>query len=473
MEQQEPKNSVLSYLDHFSDYLILVPIAIFSFFVIASSGYNKDFKFSLSKLLDESAASMPKNFTWAKLPAEPVAVLAPVSTVAVSATTTVLPEKAIAPVITSVPLTTTAPATTTDKTITIKPRDNLGKIFKRTHVDPKIAATILAANKSLRDLRNLKVGQDIVLSFNQNKELEKLLYQPNDLTTYAFTKSNGFRAEMHRATPVSKLEYVLAPINSSIFIAGRKAGLSKKLVSEVVNIFSEKVNLAKGALRGDKLVVLCKNSYVNDKKVGDGEILAAQVTHKGQTYKAVSFTDPEGNTNFYTPDGYSLKTSFLRFPVTFKYISSKFSLARYQPILGIVRPHTGVDFAADIGTPIKATFDGTVNFVGYENGYGKTIKLKHGEYGALYGHLAKFAANLKQGQHVHEGQIIGYIGNTGLSTGPHLHYEFLVNGQPHDPLKVKLPQSEMIAKKYRMQFLAQVKKFLAILDEQNTTTRVG
>ncbi|WP_428622051.1 M23 family metallopeptidase, partial [Sedimenticola sp.] len=179
----------------------------------------------------------------------------------------------------------------------------------------------------------------------------------------------------------------------------------------------------------------------------------------------IRFEDDEGYSSYYSPEGESMRKAFLRAPVDFRRISSRFTKARYHPVLGKKRPHRGVDYAAAIGTPVKASGDGRIIFRGTKGGYGRTVMIRHGsQYTTLYAHLSKFRSGVNNGSRVRQGQVIGYVGKSGLATGPHLHYEFRVNGVHRNPLTIKLPAAEPLAKNYRAKFTEISSHLLAELD---------
>ena len=195
------------------------------------------------------------------------------------------------------------------------------------------------------------------------------------------------------------------------------------------------------------------------------KIVAVEFTNQGREIRAVRYSDPKGETDYYSPDGRSMRKAFLRTPVKFSRISSGFTKRRWHPVLNRARAHKGVDYAAPIGTAVKATGNGKVQFVGRKGGYGKTIILQHGgSYTTLYAHLSRYARGLRSGKRVRQGQVIGYVGKTGLASGPHLHYEFRVKGSHRDPLRVRLPKAMPIAESYREDFTTQTQSLLVQLD---------
>ena len=226
-----------------------------------------------------------------------------------------------------------------------------------------------------------------------------------------------------------------------------------QIALQIADIFSGQIDFQGDLRAGDQFKVIYEAFYNAGELMKVGNVLAVEFVNDGKKYQAAHFGDAEGKFAYYMPDGISLHKSFLRSPVEFTRVSSTFSTARYHPILHTIRGHQGVDLAAPMGTRVKAAGDGVVDFVGRKGGYGNAIILKHaGGINTVYGHLSAFAAGLHIGQHVAQSDIIGYVGMTGLATGPHLHYEFLIGGTHHDPLNVALPMSIPIDAKYQKAF---------------------
>lgn len=238
---------------------------------------------------------------------------------------------------------------------------------------------------------------------------------------------------------------VAGTIDRSLFDDGQDAGLSDRLIMELAEIFGWDIDFVVDLRRGDSFVVLYEEKYWQGEKVADGNILAAEFINQGRAFRAIGFRSDDGQMEYYSPDGYSLKRDFLRTPVKFSRVSSLFSNSRYHPILKTWRAHHGVDYDAPIGTPVRATASGRITAVGWNGGYGNMIAIRHaGAYSTLYAHLARYRPGLRAGQTVEQGEIIGYVGRTGLATAPHLHYEIQVNGVHRDPLTFKLPLSARI-----------------------------
>jgi murein DD-endopeptidase MepM/ murein hydrolase activator NlpD len=233
---------------------------------------------------------------------------------------------------------------------------------------------------------------------------------------------------------------------------------------QLAGVFGWDIDFALDIRAGDRFAVLYEERYIEGKKLGDGDILAAEFINNGRTFQAVKYTDPAGHSDYYSLDGRSMRKAFLRSPVDFRRISSRFRSERYHPVLGVKRPHRGVDYAAAIGTPIKAAGDGKIAFVGTKGGYGRTVIVQHGgTYSTLYGHLSRYNRSARVGARVRQGQVIGYVGKTGIATGPHLHYEFRVNGVHRNPLTVKLPNASPIGTAYKADFDSHASGMLARL----------
>jgi len=229
-------------------------------------------------------------------------------------------------------------------------------------------------------------------------------------------------------------------IEQSLYIAAEQADLKQSTIMELSDIFQWELDFARDIRKGDQFGLVYDRLYREGKYIGDGDILAAEFIRGGKTYRAIRFTDPEGNTGYYSPDGRSKKRTFLRHPVDVVRITSRFDPNRVHPVLHKIRAHKGVDYGSPIGTPIRATANGVVNFAGTKNAYGKTVILKHGtDIQTLYAHMSRISDKVKRGKRVKQGEVIGYVGRTGRVTGAHLHYEFRKHGKHVDPLKVELP----------------------------------
>lgn len=242
-------------------------------------------------------------------------------------------------------------------------------------------------------------------------------------------------------------------IRTTLFAATDEANLPEPAANQLSDIFGSYIDFHHDLQSGDRFSVIYEVSYSNGEPVRVGRILAAEFINRDKVYRALYYQNGD-NGEYYSPEGYSMRRAFLRSPVEFSRISSGFTAARFHPILHKWRAHKGVDFAAPIGAKVRVTAEGTVSFVGEQTGYGNVIIVKHeGRFSTLYGHLSRFAYRLHTGQHVNQGEVIGYVGKTGWATGPHLHYEFRVDGQPRNPLLVTTPNAPSISNAQRSAFL--------------------
>ncbi len=354
--------------------------------------------------------------------------------------------------------------------ILVKKNDTLSKVCKRFGIDERSAKRLLSL-KQVKSLDALRVGDQITATFDQSSNsIQSLVYNVNPLKQLRINFKDGVPyAVINHIKPVVVVKYASSNVDRSIYSSAKKHGVSSKLMRQFVTIFSDKVN-PKKISGSDRFSLFYKDYLVDGKKVKDSEILAAELTHRGTPHRIIAFKDKQGRSGFYTPDGRNIKSSFVRYPLSsFRKISSRFSMNRVHPIYGVVRPHLGVDFAASVGTPIKVTSNGKVVFAGNRSGYGRAVIVKNGIYSTLYAHMSRFATS--SGKYVKQGDVIGYVGSSGSSTSPHLHYEFHVNGVHRDPLKVKLPGGEMIAKEYRNKFFALSKNIVAQLDAHHLANR--
>jgi len=246
-------------------------------------------------------------------------------------------------------------------------------------------------------------------------------------------------------------------------MAGKEAGLSDNLVMQLANIFGWDIDFVLDIRKGDRFTLIYEKRYAGTKFLGTGKIVAAEFINQGKRFRALAYTDNKGNTNYFTPDGYSMRKAFLRTPLKFLYISSGFQLHRFHPILKRMKPHRGIDYRAPKGTPVYAAGDGKVIKSAKNKYNGNYVFIRHGEkYVTKYLHFSK--RKVRTGQRVKQGQTIGYVGMTGLATAPHLHYEFLVNGVHRNPRTVKLPQAKPIASNHKQKFLNSTKNLIARLD---------
>lgn len=360
------------------------------------------------------------------------------------------------------------------RTETVKSGDNLSLLFQRAGLSDTSLFELMQSNSETKQLTRLHPRQQFHFEID-NKKLYKLTYQKNKLNKVAFTRSeSGFDYEQISLTPDIIVAFREATIENSLFLAGTNAGMEQSLIMEVANIFGWDIDFALDIRSNDHFSVLYEEHFLNGEKLRNGPILAAEFTNQGKTFKAVRYTDSNGSSNYYTPEGNSMRKAFLRTPVDFARISSHFNLKRKHPILNRIRAHKGTDYAAPTGTPIKAAGDGRVSWAGTKGGYGRTVMIQHGQsYKTLYAHMSKYGRGIKNGVRVKQGQIIGYVGSSGLATGPHLHYEFYLNGAVRNPVRVNLPKAKAIAKTELANFKVQTQSIVATLESYQKNIQVA
>ncbi len=349
--------------------------------------------------------------------------------------------------------------------VTIHSGDNLSRIFDKLELSPQQLLAVVKADKGKQLVTALRPDKQLQFQIRDH-QLQAIKYTLSPEKTLMVTRQGeGFNSHLIEHPVEIRLTHAAGEIETSLYQSGHDAGLSDNIVMEMANIFGWDVDFALDIRKGDKFSLLYEQQYLDGEKLRDGKILAAEFTNRGKNYRAVLYTDPNGDSEYFSPDGRSMRKAFLRSPVDFRRISSRFTTARYHPVLGRKRPHQGVDYAAATGTPIKASGDGKVIFRGRKGGYGNTVILRHGNHiTTLYAHMSKYRRGVSSGSRVKQGQIIGYVGASGLATGPHLHYEFRISGVHRNPLTVKLPDAQPIATKYKADFMQQSRQLLSQLD---------
>lgn len=360
------------------------------------------------------------------------------------------------------------------KEFTIQNGDNLSILFKRAGLNDRSIYELFSDAKDAKGLRSIRPGQKMSFLV-KNGQLQGLNYVIDELNSLSFTRgAKGFAAKEIALKPDVKYAFRQASIDSSLYMAGKRAGMPSNLTMELANIFGWDIDFALDIKKGDSFKVMYEEQFLNGKRIGAGKILVAEFTNSGKTFKAVRYTDKQGASNYYTPDGRGMHKAFLRTPIEFARISSHFSLNRKHPVLHVIRAHKGTDYAAARGTPIRATGNGKIVFAGRKGGYGNCIVIQHGQgIETLYGHMHGFAKGMKNGARVSQGDVIGYVGSTGLASGPHLHYEFHVNGQVRNPVTVPLPKSIGIEKTELARFKETTRPLIAKLDQYKSSSRLA
>lgn len=340
----------------------------------------------------------------------------------------------------------------------IQSGDTLQSLFRRIGIDdPDALAFISSSGEGQDALRKLRAGRSVLALVGPEGRIlsltlpiatgpERLILDRGD-DGLRYSERSEFATqtmtEMHSGT-----------ITHSLFAATDAAGVPDRIASKFAEIFGTEIDFTRDLREGDRFSVVYETIFDQGVPIRSGRILAAEFVNQGKRHAVVLYREPDGNETYYTPDGKGLNQAFLRYPLEFSRVSSNFG-RRLHPIHGSWRSHNGTDFAAQTGTPIMASSDGRVDFVGDQRGYGKTVIVDHREnYSTLYAHMDGFAKGLAKGQRVRQGDVIGYVGATGWATGPHLHYEIRISGVPHDPMKIALPPVLPLDKKEMAQFKA-------------------
>lgn len=348
--------------------------------------------------------------------------------------------------------------------ITTREGDSLAVIFNKLNLTAKNLQAVLQDNPHANTLKHLKPNQKIQFLI-KDKTLEKLII-PFTTTQFIEVYRDGevYRTKINSRKMNSHSHYITATVQGNLYSTAKKYGIPFKLIRQMSEIFNWEIDFSKDIRSGDQFTIIYKAYYIEDKLVGTGDIQAVTYTNKGKSYQAIRHNNANGDADYYTPKGASLKKAFTRYPVKFSHISSSFSSSRNHPVLHYKRAHKGIDLAASLGTPIYATGDGVIETIDRHSGYGNMIKIKHNKtYSTLYAHMLRFQKGLSRGSRVKRGQVIGYVGQTGLATGPHCHYEFHINHNPRNPTTVNLPQAASVPSKDLARFKANANTMLAHL----------
>ena len=350
-------------------------------------------------------------------------------------------------------------------TLTIRSGDTFDQLFRKNDLDIGDLATIASLDEAGGKFRTIKPGDVFEITHDEGRLVS--MYSALSLTSALKIdkKDAGFSAEIVERPIELRKRLAYGLIDTSLFESAAAAGLSDKLIMNIAGIFAWDVDFVLDIRTGDNYYVQWEEVWQDGEFVTDGEIIAAEFNNNGRTSRAIRFVDDTGRSDYFTPDGHSVRKAFIRAPVDFTRVSSNFNPNRRHPILNTIRAHRGVDYAAPRGTPIKAAGDGKVIFRGVKNGYGNAVILQHGgNITTLYAHMSKYAAKARIGSRVRQGQTIGYVGATGLANANHLHYEYRISGVHRNPRTVQLPRANPISEKYRTQFFTTAAPILEELE---------
>ncbi len=350
------------------------------------------------------------------------------------------------------------------KPVTIKSGDTLSGIFKREGLSARDVFLVTQDKTAEQYLRNIRPGKQLTLEMNAENQLQALHYEVAINETLQVKRINdAFKAELISRPIETRQAFASGIIQDSLYAAGKQAGLTDNLIVKLANIFGWDIDFVLDVRKNDSFALIYEEQYLDGELIGHGDILVAQFVNQGEVFRAVRYVDSDGNDNFYTPDGKSMRKAFLRAPLNFMYISSNFKPRRFHPILKRWKAHRGIDYRAPTGTPVYAAGDGKVIASSYNKYNGKYIFIQHGNnIVTKYLHLSRRAVS--HGKRVKQGQVIGYVGATGLAEAPHLHYEFVVNGVHRNPRTVTLPEAKPVDKSERSRFEQQTEPLLASLE---------
>jgi len=418
---------------------------------------------TVSLLPQSNAAITPSQLPDANQPVQPTA-----AEITSTTTTTINSTRASLTPAISTPSAQATPETWQDHKIING--DNLTSLFKRAGLNARDVYQVSLAVKGTDVLSRLYPGQTLSFVIEDGK-LIKLKHIRNRLESSLIKQTEeGYKTETITRSPEIIPRFAEGSIENSLFYDASQAGLSDRMIMELAAIFGWDVDFALDLRAGDSFNLIYEEKLLDGELIGEGNILAAQFVNRGEIFSAIRYTDSQENTSYFTPEGNSMRKTFLRSPIDFARISSSFKSRRKHPVLGLTRAHKGTDYAAKTGTPIKATGEGKIIWRGTKGGYGKCVIVQHGSnITTLYAHMSNYRKGQRSGSRIKQGDVIGYVGKTGLASGPHLHYEFRLNGVHKNPQTVKLPHAAPIAKSERAAFFAVAENAMAQLETYKAT----
>jgi murein DD-endopeptidase MepM/ murein hydrolase activator NlpD len=337
--------------------------------------------------------------------------------------------------------------------VRIERGDTIASILQRLQIDDASAGQVLQRTSEARLLYRLIPGRTIRAHTTAAGQLLALRYLNGTQLLKIDREGDALVVSEGAAEVETRLHMRSGEIRSSLFAATDAAGMSDAVASQIAAVFSTDIDFHRDLRKGDRFAAVYEVQYHQGELVKTGRLLSAEFVNNGKTFQAVWFQNPDGEGGYYTPDGKNIRKAFLRSPLEFSRISSGFTISRFHPVLQTWRAHKGVDYAAPTGTRVRATGDGIIEFVGRQGGYGNLVVLRHqSKYTTWYGHLSGFAPGMQKGKRIVQGDVIGFVGSTGIATGPHLHYEFRTNDVHQDPLRVAMPPAPPLAPQHRAAF---------------------
>ncbi|MDP7270209.1 MAG: M23 family metallopeptidase [Gammaproteobacteria bacterium] len=345
--------------------------------------------------------------------------------------------------------------------------DSLDRLFRKNDLSSADLALIMREDLARKHLRLVKPGDEIVI-WRQDNQIAELRREIDFSKSLQVRRtSDGFDAGLVEHDIVAQHIEARGTINSSLFLAAVEAGVTERTIMNLAGIFAWDIDFVLDIREGDQFHVIVEELWRHGQRVAEGDILAAEFVNQGETFQAIRYRDPDGKVSYFSPDGRNMRKAFLRAPLSFSRVSSNFNPNRRHPVLNTIRAHKGVDYAAPRGTAVKAAGDGKVIFRGGKGGYGNTVILQHGgNITTLYAHMSNFNRKARNGSRVSQGQTIGYVGQSGLATGPHLHYEYRKNGVHKNPRTVNLPDASPINPAFKEDFLRVAQPLISVLDDK-------
>ncbi len=353
--------------------------------------------------------------------------------------------------------------------IRVRSGETLGLVFQQMRLPATLMQRLLEQTSAKSALTHLREGQELAFELDHAGQLKTLRFDKDAANRVELSVAGDAITEQVKALPIEhRVEIAAGTITSSLYADGARAGLTAGSINTLANIFKYDIDFVEDVRRGDTFQVVYEELWRDGQRIGTGDVIGATFTNRGKRFTAYAF-DQNGKTEYFDETGRPLKKVLMRIPIEFARLSSTFGM-RKHPVLGRMRAHKGVDYAARTGTPIMAAGDAKVAFVGWKSGYGRAVILDHGQgRSTLYGHMSAWGKE-KQGQRVSQGSTIGYVGASGLATGPHLHYEFRINGTQVNPLTVTMPKPLPLAGAELVKFRAATAPAVAklLMVEKNT-----
>jgi murein DD-endopeptidase MepM/ murein hydrolase activator NlpD len=354
----------------------------------------------------------------------------------------------------------------------LPPGSTLSDELKRLGVNDKTISELVIAAKPVINLGRLRAGTHFQLTHltDPSSELVGVDFQMTPIQSIRMKKVNGtWSARTETETVTSKVVTFSGTVRSNLWESAESAKMDPELIAQLAEIFGWQVDFAREVRLGDRWRLTVEQKFVNEKTIGWGPILAAEYQNGKKTYNAVLFKLGDNSEGYFAEDGSSMRRAFLKSPIRYGRITSRYSTHRFHPILKFTRPHLGVDYGAPVGTPVRAVGDGVVTFAGIQGDSGKTLKIRHNStFQTVYRHLSGYDKSIRTGVHVKQGQSVAYVGKTGLATGPHLHFEFWMNGKVIDPLKLNAPASDPVPQERMAEFKAHAESVLKTLPPWNS-----